>query len=75
MTTKQRPADPQVDVADAEPVHEMLTESADGHRTVHRVRARDRAAAEKAVTVPDGATVLGVSLAGCGLGSGDRAPQ
>ncbi|WP_100498319.1 hypothetical protein [Geodermatophilus chilensis] len=54
-------------------VFEVLTEAPNGHRTVHRVRAKDRAAAVKAVTpdLADGTQVLGVAVGGAGLGSGD----
>ncbi|MFG2052678.1 hypothetical protein ACGFI9_01485 [Micromonospora sp. NPDC048930] len=52
--------------------YEVLVEAANGHRTVHRVQAADKAAAERAVTVDDGDKVLDAAPAGSGVGSGDR---
>ncbi len=73
-TTKQTKAEPPVPDLQVETTagetYEILTEHPNGHRTVHRVRASDRGAAEKAVHLDEGVRVLGVSAAGCGLGSG-----
>ena len=69
--------DPQVETVDEERF-EVLTETPNGHRTVHRVRAKDQAAAEKAVAdlldvdAPRGAVVVAAAPDGSGLGSGAR---
>ncbi len=54
-------------------VWEVLAQQANGHRTVHRVRASGRDDAERAVrdALDAGARLLGSALAGQGLGSGD----
>lgn len=51
---------------------EVLTEASNGHRTVHRVRAKNRKAAETALgeMLDGGVGVLGTSPASRGLGSG-----
>ena len=72
---EQRPpstTDAQVETSDPGELFEVLTEQPSEHRTVHRVRAKDRSAAEKAVReqVADELRVLGSAEAGCGLGSG-----
>ena len=72
---EQRPpttTDAQAETVTGE-LYEILTEQPNGHRTVVRVRADSRTAAEKAVSddLADGVRVLGASAAGCGLGSGD----
>jgi hypothetical protein len=64
------PPDAQLETGPAEPLFEVLTEQPNGHRTVIRLRAMARSAAEKTADVPDGARVLGVAEAGTGLGSG-----
>ncbi|SFU04650.1 hypothetical protein SAMN05660657_05059 [Geodermatophilus amargosae] len=68
--------DPQVETSGeaAGDLYEVLAEQPNGHRTVHRLRAADRGAAERAVVgdLADGTRVLGVAVAGVGLGSGDR---
>jgi hypothetical protein len=55
-----------------EPEYEVLTRTSNGHRTVHRLRAADRAAAEAAVAagLDPGGEVLCSAVAGAGLGSG-----
>ena len=52
-----------------------LTQGPNGYRTVPRHRASSKGAAEKLVTdrIDDGVNVIGSSVAGCGLGSGDSA--
>jgi hypothetical protein len=74
-TTKAAPddGDRQTQTSDDGEWFEVLAEQPNGHRTVHRLRAKDRGAAEKAVTpdLADGTQVLGVAVAGAGLGSGD----
>lgn len=73
MTTSKQ-QDPQVDTAPAGELFEVLTEAPNGHRTVHRLRAKDRTTAEKQVSANlDGRKVLGTAVAGAGLGSGDAA--
>jgi hypothetical protein len=64
--------DPQTVTEPAGELYEVLTELQNGHRTVTRVWADSRSAAEKTVTdeLPEGVQVLGVALAGTGLGSG-----
>ncbi len=54
-------------------VWEVLSQQANGHRTVHRVRAAGRDEAERTVNdaLDYGARLLGSALAGQGLGSGD----
>jgi hypothetical protein len=64
------PVDTQLETEPDEPLFEVLTEQPNGHRTVIRLRAKDRAAAEKTADVPEGVRVLGVAEAGTGLGSG-----
>ena len=73
MASKQQ--DPQVDLIPTGELFEVLTEAPNGHRTVHRFRAKDRAAAEKRVRdeLDPGKTVVGAAVAGAGLGSGDAA--
>ncbi len=75
MATKQQQQnDGQLEVAGAGEVFEVLTEAPNGHRTVHRFRAKDRATAEKQVSADLGAgQVVGAAVAGAGLGSGDAA--
>jgi hypothetical protein len=53
---------------------EVLTENANGHRTVHRVAATSAAAASKKLeeTLDNGVKVIAVDKAGRGLGSGER---
>ena len=52
-------------------VWEVLALQADGHLTVHRIRANDRDQAEQAVTgaLDRDARLLGSALAGMGLSS------
>jgi len=66
------PDDPQTDTNATGQHFEVLTQAPNGHRTVHRVTAKDRGAAERAIsdTLDDGVRVLGTAAAGCGLGSG-----
>jgi hypothetical protein len=67
MAAKQRkPAPELVD-------YEVLTAASNGHRTVHRVQASSKAAAEKAVTLDAGSQVVAADVAGRGIGSGDTA--
>ncbi len=77
MATKQQQQqnDGQLEVAGAGEVFEVLTEAPNGHRTVHRFRAKDRATAEKQVRddLDGGQQVVGAAVAGAGLGSGDAA--
>jgi hypothetical protein len=75
MATKQQQQnDAQLEVAGGGEVFEVLSEAPNGHRTVRRVRAKDRAAAEKQVAADLAAgQVIGTSVAGAGLGSGDAA--
>ncbi len=65
-------ADQQVEAVPGD-VWEVLSQQANGHRTVHRVRAAGRDEAERTVNdaLDGGAQVLGSALAGEGLGSGD----
>ena len=51
-------------------VWDVLAVQADGHRTVHRVSAPDRVAAEQEVgrSLHDGARLLGSAMARVGLG-------
>jgi hypothetical protein len=66
-----RPADDaQLETVPAEPLFEVLTEAPNGHRSVLRVNAKDKAAAKKAVDVPEGVRVLEAAEAPSGLGSG-----
>jgi phage/plasmid primase-like uncharacterized protein len=55
------------------PLHEVLTEAANGHRTVHRFRAQSVEAARTAVEaeLPAGSVILDADVAGNGLGSSD----
>lgn len=65
--------DAQLDTATTGQVFEVLSEAPNGHRTVHRFRAKDRAAAEKQVADDlEQGQVIGAAAAGGGLGSGDR---
>ncbi len=74
MATKQQENDPQLDTSSVGELHEVLTEGPTGHRTVHRFRAKDRASAEKLVGANlEAGKVVGASVAGAGLGSGDAA--
>lgn len=70
--TAEPTPDPQTDTTSTGETFEVLTQAPNGHRTVHRTRAKDRSAAEQAIsdTLDGGVRVLGVSAAGCGLGSG-----
>ncbi len=66
--------DAQLDTATTGQVFEVLSEAPNGHRTVHRFRAKDRAAAEKQVADDlEQGQVIGAAAAGTGLGSGDAA--
>jgi hypothetical protein len=68
-----QPADPQVQTTDERlELFEVLVEARNGHRSVHRVQAKDRSAAGKSVaeTLDEGAVVVAAARAGLGLGSG-----
>jgi hypothetical protein len=73
MATSKQQNDRQLDVAGAGELFEVLTEASNGHRTVHRFRAKDRATAEKQVSDEAAGRVIGAAVAGAGLGSGDAA--
>ena len=73
MVTKKTEQDATKKTDQPATLYEVLTEAANGHRTVHRVTAASETAAQCAVadTLEHGARVLGVAPPGRGLGSGD----
>lgn len=59
------------------PLHEVLVELANGHRTVHRFRAQSVEAARSAVEaeLAPGSVILEAGPAGQGIGSNDITPE